>query len=301
MKVTAVKTLAFILLFGIVDALSGPVFLFLMSHAKPSAMKDMYNLATTNCKPDIVILGSSRAMHHYDSRIIQDSLGVSCMNYGAMSNGIVLMFGRYKLLTRYHTPKMVIYDIHYPFDLSLDDNSKYIPALRPFAYDKEIKDYICRIDARERYKLYSHLYRFNGMFQELLAVQFKADNNLFNGYSPLYGEMKIAPPHTEDIQPTFDTLKINLFKEMVADCCKRGIKLCFLVSPSLASQYSKSIAPITEICRENDICYEIFDESEAYPHDFSYFHDSSHLNDKGVQLYTKMIIPYLRNILNQQQ
>lgn len=299
MKKTVFKLLTFLLLFVAVDVVSGKLLPEMMSRAKPSSMKNMCDLAN-EAKPDIVILGSSRAMHHYDSRIIQDSLGLTCMNYGAMSNGIVLMYGRYKLLTRHHTPKMIVYDIHPPFDLEIGDNSKYIPTLRPFAYDKEIKDYICSIEDDERFKLYSHIYRFNGMFQELLAVQFKADNQLFNGYSPLYGKMKVIPKQKEGVVTDIDTVKLNLFKEMISDCCKRGIKICFFVSPSYHQNFSKSIKPLINLCREFGVFLKSYDGTELNLN-ICDFYDSSHLNDNGVKQYTKEIIPYLRNILNKQQ
>lgn len=139
------------------------------------------------------------------------------------------------------------------------------------------------------------------MLPELISVQFKADKQLFNGYSPLYGETKILPPPSiiEENIAIVDTLKLHIFKEMIADCRKRGIKLCFLVSPAYHRNFSKSAAPIIEICRENGISYKFYDEPDMFPMDNSYFHDSSHLNDKGVQQYTRMIIPFLRDNLNQ--
>lgn len=284
----------------IVDVISGKILLNMMSNAKPSTMKDMFDV-TRSCKEDIVVLGSSRAAHHYDSRIIEDSLEMSCVNYGSQDNGIVLMYGRYKMLTRYHIPKMIIYDIHSPFDLWQGDNSKYLPRLRPFASDSTIRNYIYRIDESENLKLNSNLYRFNGMFQELLAVQFRADNNLYHGYAPLYGQMKSIPVvgNTKEQPAVTDTLKLNLFREMIKDCNKKGVKLCFLVSPSFKRGYFKTVDPILKMCRDYGVPYELYDKPDAFPLECGYFFDSSHLNDKGAKLYTKKVIPFLRKVLNQ--
>lgn len=192
-KKAVIKTLLFVVLLVIIDVLAKPMLMSLMAHAKPSAMKNLYDVAT-NCKKDIIILGSSRAMHHYDSRIISDSLKMSCLNCGAMSNGIVLMYGRYKLLTRHHNPKMIIYDLYPPFDLKEGDNSKYIPTLRPFADDENIRSLFARIDKWENLKVFSTLYRYNSLLPELVSVNFKEAKSLFDGYAPLYNTKPFTPP-----------------------------------------------------------------------------------------------------------
>lgn len=292
MRIAAIKIIIFTIFFVLIDLLSRPVFMSLMANAKPSAMKNMYDI-TINCKKDIIVLGSSRAMHHYDSRIIADSLKMTCLNCGAMSNGIVLMYGRYKLLTRHHNPKIIIYDVHPPFDLIESDNSKYIPTLRPFAEDASIKKLFSRIDKWENLKCLCSLYRFNSLLPELLSVNFKEDQSLFDGYAPLYNIKEFTPPISQqtkkNIDIKYDSLKISLFKEMIEDCQKRNIKLVFVISPSYHKNLIEEAEPIFQLCNEYKtplLCYD----SGRFPIEEKYFFDSFHLNDLGAKHFTHMFV-----------
>ena len=49
---------------------------------------------------DILIFGSSRAVHHYNSSMIEDSLGMSCYNCGDDGNGIILSYGRLSMISQ---------------------------------------------------------------------------------------------------------------------------------------------------------------------------------------------------------
>ena len=302
MKKAIVKILFFTLLFVFVDTISGPVLMSLMASAKPSAMKDMYDI-TESTDDDIIILGSSRAMHHYDSRIIKDSMQMSCQNCGAMSNGIVLMYGRYKLLTRHHIPKMIVYDLHPPFDIAKGDNSKYIPTLRPFADDDNLKKLFAAIDKWENFKLNCNLYRFNSLVPELLAVNIREAVGIYDGYTPLYNSKEFTPPistlpdnglgkHTE-----VDSLKFSLFRELIADCKRKKIKLTFVISPSYNKQLTEHATPVIELCKSTNTPI-LFYETGKFPLETKYFYDSYHLNDDGVKLFTRMFVSDLKKIQN---
>ena len=299
MKQSLFKILLFFVLFCFIDQISRPLLMSLMAHAKTSALKNTWDMANLR-HDDIVVLGSSRAMHHYDSRIIEDSTNMSCMNFGAMSNGIVLMYGRYKLLTKNHTPKLIIYDIHPPFDVEIGDNTKYIPSLRPYADNIDIQNLFNRIDCRENLKNHSTFYRFNSLLPELLSTQFSEDGNLYNGYAPLYGSMTKAPildsppPHKAE----FDTLKLKLFEEMIEDCQKRGIKLLFFVSPAYQKSYADAAIPVVNICERKKVTVKIYDYNDVDSLSLmNYYYDSSHLNDAGVKIYTRKIINDIRKVL----
>ena len=66
---------------------------------------------------DLLIMGSSRAAHHYVPQILEDSLGMTCYNAG--SDGECIYY-HYCLLAsmieRGHTPKVVVYEV-----MNLDD------------------------------------------------------------------------------------------------------------------------------------------------------------------------------------
>lgn len=302
MKRAIRKVLLFFILFSLVDFLSKPLFMSLLANAKPSAMKNMYDISV-NCNKDIIVLGSSRAMHHYDSRIIEDSLHMSCLNCGAMSNGIVLMYGRYKLLTRHHNPKIIIYDVHPPFDLTVGDNSKYIPTLRPFADDENIKNLFDKIDKKENWKVHSNLYRFNSLLPELLAVNVRGDNCLFNGYAPLFNTKEFAPPvrqksfkSGEQKRIVYDSLKISLFRDIIMDCKKRNIKLIFAISPSYKLYLSRQAIPLFRLCKDNNIPVFCYEEKDFPVNEKKYYYDSYHLNDVGAQLFTKKFVSDLKKL-----
>jgi hypothetical protein len=300
-KKAVTKTLLFLLVFVVINVLAKPMLMSLMAHAKPSSMKNVYDIAT-DCQKDIVIFGSSRAMHHYDSRIISDSLNMSCLNCGAMSNGIVLMYGRYKLLTRHHKPKIIIYDLFPPYDLQEDDNSKYIPTLRPFADDEAIRSLFSQIDKRENLKVYSALYRYNSLLPELVSANFKEDKSLYDGYAPLFNTKTFTPPthiKHEDTKADFkyDTLKISLFREMILDCKRHNIELLFVISPSYYKAVARYATPVINICKEYHIPLLSYDNG-IFPIENQYFYDSVHLNDFGAKYFTKMLVSDVKKYLN---
>ena len=81
------------------DALCGFLYQRLTKSAKEGDTASNEYIANKVTAP-VLIFGSSRAIHHYDPRIFKDSLEVDCYNCGQNVMGIVLYYGRYKMITQ---------------------------------------------------------------------------------------------------------------------------------------------------------------------------------------------------------
>ena len=80
---------------------------------------------------DSIIMGSSRALHHYDP----DILG-NYYNVGEDRMGIIFSMGRLQLLKQRRMPHMLIYDVEPDYDLLQDDNSTISPTCAPITTDQ---------------------------------------------------------------------------------------------------------------------------------------------------------------------
>lgn len=140
MKKFVGKVLLFLVGLVVLDFLVGMGGKYLVSHAK-GGDTGLSNYICRQMKDECIIFGSSRGMHHYDPNIISDSLGMSCWNCSLDGNGIILMYGRYKMLSARYTPKVLIYDVCTSFDLIAGDNHTYLGGLR-YYYDEPSVDSI---------------------------------------------------------------------------------------------------------------------------------------------------------------
>ena len=82
-------------------------FYFRIRHGEQA--RTTYAVDSANQK--ILILGSSRASHHYIPAIIEDSLGMSCYNAGKDKQGVFYSLAILKAVCARHRPQGVILDI----------------------------------------------------------------------------------------------------------------------------------------------------------------------------------------------
>ena len=149
------------------------------------------NYIVNETDEDIIVLGSSRAERHYNPKIFQDSLGLTCYNCGQSGMGIISNYGIMELILHHHTPRLIIYDITPPFDmLECEDNHKYLGILRRFYDDDNISDIFNSVDKKERVKMVSRMYRYNSIFTEILHDYIvPKQSSYYNGFTPLNSEM----------------------------------------------------------------------------------------------------------------
>ena len=116
MKRFVIKILVFLAIMFILDRGFGLAMKYLQDHAKGGYVGH-HNYILHQANEDILIFGSSRAIHHYNPQIIEDSLGMSCYNCGQDGNGIVLFYGWWQMIKERYQPKMIVYDVNPSFDL----------------------------------------------------------------------------------------------------------------------------------------------------------------------------------------
>jgi len=63
------------------------------------------------CNDDLIILGSSRACHHYLPKILQDSLKVSVYNMGSDGMCIIYDYAILEAILKHHIPKFVLLEL----------------------------------------------------------------------------------------------------------------------------------------------------------------------------------------------
>lgn len=103
MKKFLLKVGFFFLALIIVDRALGMVFAYMGEHAKGGYVGH-HVYVTDKTNEDILIFGSSRAIHHYNPQIISDSLGMTCYNCGQNGNGIVLFYGMWQMIKERYQP-----------------------------------------------------------------------------------------------------------------------------------------------------------------------------------------------------
>ena len=234
MKKFLLKVGLFFLALFVVDRVLGMVFAYMGDHAKGGYIGH-HKYVTDKADEDILIFGSSRAIHHYNPQIISDSLGMTCYNCGQDGNGIILFYGLWQMIKERHQPKMIIYDVNSGFDLyEGESNQKYLGWLRA-DYDRSgVKQIFAAVDPTEKYKMMSLLYRYNSKFMQNITDYvhpiFGIEGNGFLPFKGRLDKMKIKEKkRTGATDRNVDSIKLDYIKKLIDET--KGIVMVFVASP----------------------------------------------------------------------
>lgn len=250
---------------------------------------------------EILVMGSSRASHHYVSTILADSLGLSCYNGGQDGNGIVMQYGRWKMISKRYIPKLIIYDLEPSFDMKVSDNIRFVDRLKPFANEDVIYDYISDLYPIEKWKLMSSLYRYNYKFLEIFSDCGRKLNKK-NGYLPLYNHIKGEIINTEKpsgvVRHPLDRVKIDCLTRLIKEVKASGSEMIIVSSPYWRGCQDVDFSSIQELAESNGVLFLNYCDSEIRNNP-DFFADSMHLNDKGAMVFTLDIIQKIKSIICQ--
>lgn len=292
MKKVICKLFCFLLLLITSELLSRPLFSLIYKNTQ-GGLTAVSRHIFEDIEADIVILGSSRARHHYIPAILKDSLNMSCYNCGLDGNGIISMYGIYEIVSQRHKPKVVIYDVHESFDIEQNDNTKYLPALR-MAYDYSgIDSIFFEISPNEKIKMISNLYRYNSKLLGFLADMKTPFDSVQCGFSPLVGEMTNTKGR-EYKELLFDKTKKLYINKLIKKCKSDGTILIFFFSPRYKGNVM-SFIPFVNYVQQFDVvlfdCFNLYDDCPYL------FYDAGHLNEKGAMKYSSIVASRIRQIM----
>lgn len=299
MKKFITNLLLFIFLVVALDFLCGGIASYLMSHAKGGSTQNNYYIAN-KMESNVLIMGSSRATHHYVPSVIEDSTGLSCYNCGEEGNGSILAYGRFKQATDRYNPRVIIYEVTPEYDYFKDaDNSKYLKYLKPYYSNSHVRLLIEKFgNDFDNIKLLSKMYQNNGLFlTEFIDNVIKRENN--GGYSPLNGKLNFNTNlERERIVRDIDDRKIELIDKFISECKTRGIELLFLISPRYKTVTDEDYFSFAiTIAKRSDIPVYDFRNVSDISENPDFFNDPLHMNNDGAMYFTQhYICKILKNV-----
>ncbi len=292
MKNVLKKILLFLVLVIMIDQFGG----YALERINLGTLKGDYgrnNYIATQANQDILIFGSSRAIHHYDPTLIGKAFNMSCYNCGEDGMGIILMYARLQMILQRHTPKIIIYDVEPEYDILENDNTRYLGFLRPYYNNPIVQEICCDVDPNEQFKNLSRLYRFNSRFIDILSQYLSHSPSLAKEYtwSPLTGTLKIMQDKANNpINKTVDSTKIKYLTRLIRCCKNNNIKLIFTVSPYFHNKDEVCLSVLKSLLQKHNISILNHYCDTAFTMHADYFHDVAHLNQMGAIRLTETII-----------
>lgn len=255
---------------------------------------------------DIIILGSSRAYHHYIPSMIEDSLGMSCYNLGFDGQNIYFHYALFNSMLARYTPKLVVLDL-IPSDFAHTPgrDMETIADLYPYYQRNGGVDEIVRLPDFNWLTLQLSLLKYNsrvyGIMERLLIGNEKQTDHL-KGYAPLAGNIlpenlrkSVSRNKAEGKAPEYDKTKIEYLSKLISLCESRGIILLAFVSPYWQSD-SHDFAIDTLFINHSVPLFDYSDDKHFVLNNYL-FKDNTHLNNEGAKLYTDLVIKDMKKYI----
>jgi len=242
---------------------------------------------------DILILGSSRAKHHYDSKLLEEKTGLTTYNTGRDGNYIFYQTAILKSTLLRHLPKQIILDFNGSFKNLQEDYDRLSSLLPYYKNHEEIRQIIDLKSPFEKYKLLSKTFPYNSLLTTIAAGNIGLNNEVtYNGYSPLFGvwEGSLDSIKTEK-QYKIDQNKYAIFEELINLSKNNKIPLLVVYSPVYFNyDFDYSLEVCKEICEKNNIQFIDFSKDQEFLENQSLFKDQTHLNETGAKIFTSKIL-----------
>ena len=263
------------------------------------------NYICDHCDEEVLVFGSSRAMMHYNAKMMEEELGHTVYNCGGNGYGIILSYGRLLMISERYHPKLIILDVTPEFDLiEYNDNLRDLKELKRHFDRKGISEIFNDIDLTEKYKMMSYLYRYNSDFlHNPLRLRSKKtfDRNDVGvqGFIPSnldFNEMRVKDFHDDEKRP--DPIKLSYLNRFV-DLASKHSRLIFVVSPYWKGRESKIFIPARQLADSLGIPYLDFSNAPKFVHNNTYFRDGIHLNARGADVFTADLVARLKDLMRE--
>ena len=240
--------------------------------------------------PSILILGNSRARHHYIPSVIYENTGYETFNAGFDGRGILYSFSILQLHITRNKPKVVILDWNLFNGNTFGKEVEKLDLLLPYyKNNSELQHLINQKSYFEKLKFLSRSYPYNSkigvIFKNFLASRVNKEFS-DNGYSPLFGKMiPQAATHYRNDKLNLDQKLLNYFIKIINICQRNDIKLIVSFSPNFSK--NDTVIQVEDLLRDLNIDYFNYFSDKRLTSN-KYFHSTNHLNDFGAKKFTQI-------------
>lgn len=258
------------------------------------------NYVITKVKSDVVIIGSSRAECHYDSKLIQDSMqGKTIFNCGVDGQLFFYEVAVLNSILDRYTPYLIIWDIQND-ELMQTNQPENLGLLYPY-YKKieSVRKFMNERDPLLKYMIWLNAYRYNATGSRILRSLNLHDSNLmgFIGRQSSDNTRIIEHKTIRQTETPLDKDKIELFKRAIDRAKTKGTRLVIVQSPYYYKfdGESSTIKMVKEICSERG--GQFIDDSQlpVFVGNNNLIYDAGHLRIEGARIFTEILLEQLRS------
>lgn len=292
-----------LILVGVIDFLAGKYLSKLYSKQQCGVLYNT-NYAFDSTLADVLVFGSSRANHHYNCQIIEDSTGLSAYNTGRDGNFIFYQTALFKSIVNRYSPKLVILDFYGDFKNNQADYDAISSLLPYYRAHPEIKDIVLKKSPFERIKLSSGIYPYNSLITTMINGRMCFDsyghNDIKqNGFVPLYGSLETPIDSMNTSQYyDIDSVKLEVFTQFFELAKQHEIPVIVAYSPVYYlydNDFTLDI--VKEVCNKYNVSFVDFSRDDTFLKRGNLFKDKVHLNEEGAVIYTNLILEQSSNVL----
>lgn len=275
-------------------------------------LKEWREIINGKINADIIIQGTSRAWVQYNTLIIDSLLKTNSYNFGMDGSPFDIQFVRFKTyLMNNKAPQIIIQNV----DIDLLDLNEVVfqkYQFLPFLDNIEFKQLLEKGEIITLSDYYLPFSAYMGQpkaiqtgFEEFFNIK-HYESRKHNGFAANNSEwtdenFKLLSKAGK-IKWTKDLKAEKLFNEFISICKNNNIQLILVYAPvytkytQLVINFNQSNKYFKEIALKNNLTYLDYSHCSISSNK-TYFYNGTHLNGKGAEVFTKMLVKDLNNTL----
>ena len=279
-----------------------------LHHSEANMIKGMNECFFDSTNYEVVVMGSSRGLVQYDTRVFDSILGVNSYNASVDGRGIISQIIKYRVFEKRHgKPKLIIQNIDC-FVLG-EDNGFEREQYLPYFFDKELFGMIKEREGFSEAERLVPLIRYAGyeqMIKEGLGIPNKMEKTeMYKGFKPsvsgIWDGKGLA--HIEEIGFANHPQANSLFEEHLKECRNKGIIIVFVYAPLyFEAQQKINKNSLQEMYRTFESFSELYDIpvlswwNSPICVDTANFYNATHLNARGAKVFSEELAHCLDSV-----
>lgn len=255
---------------------------------------------------EILIYGSSRAWVQFNTEMMMKAYDVNTYNFGVDGHNFWIQYLRHKVFLKNNKkPKAIIVSVDYTTLDKRDDLYNYAQFFPYMLWDEEMKEYTKTYIGFDDLDYILPLKRYTGefnIFSKAVNSSFKnkgLKKRRIKGYrgnnKEWNNDFKKAKKQKSGFSSNIDDVTVSLFDSFLVECSNDNINVILVFAPiykeglEFIQNYNQLDSIYKALSVKHNLVYLNYTK-DSICSDRNYFYNATHLNKKGSDVFTKLMI-----------